>query len=112
MVPASDTDRRVQPSTIYDLLAADLTICFALLPGSCLPLVFVVTNVEQAILGIHFLSIHEFLVDSRHRCHLHQPPATIIHAEPFLQPKALLTILCQATQFQALLQEFPLLTSL
>ena len=61
MVPAADTDRRTQPHTAYDLLAANRTPIatygtqmrrVALLPGSRFPWAFVVADVEQAILGM------------------------------------------------------------
>ena len=120
VVPAADTDRRAQPRTAYDLLAANRTPIatygtqmrrVALLPGSRFPWAFVVADVEQAILGMDFLAAHDLLVDPRRRCLLHQPSATAIHAEPCAQPTPSLTTLRQATQFEALLQEFPLLTS-
>ncbi|MPC51292.1 hypothetical protein E2C01_045137 [Portunus trituberculatus] len=82
VVPAADTDRRAQPRTVYDLLAANRTAIptygtqtrrVALLPGSRFPWAFVVADVEQAILGMDFLAAHDLLVDPRRRCLLHQP---------------------------------------
>ncbi|MPC74350.1 hypothetical protein E2C01_068707 [Portunus trituberculatus] len=58
----------------------------------------------QSILEMDFLAAHDLLVDLHCRCLLHQPLATIIHAEPCAQMTSLLTTLCQAKQFEALLQ--------
>lgn len=64
--------------------------------------------VEQAILGMDFLAAVDLLVDPRHRCLLHQPSATVVRAEPCLQPTPFLTTFYLATYFEALVQEFPL----
>ncbi|MPC75118.1 hypothetical protein E2C01_069504 [Portunus trituberculatus] len=104
----------------YDLLAGNGTPILtygaqtrrvALLPSSHFPWAFVVADVKQANLGMDFVAAHDLLFDPRRRCLLHQPSATIIHAEPCAQPTLSLRTLRQATQFEALLQEFPLLTS-
>ncbi|MPC71137.1 hypothetical protein E2C01_065407 [Portunus trituberculatus] len=95
VVPAADTDRHAQPRTAYDLLAANHTPIatygtqtrrMAFLPGSHFPWAFVVADLEQVILGMDFLAAHDLLVDPHRRCLLHQPSATIIHAEPCVQP--------------------------
>ncbi|MPC39815.1 hypothetical protein E2C01_033364 [Portunus trituberculatus] len=114
--------RRLNPRTqsAYYLLTGNRTVIatygtqthrLAFFPCTCFSCAFVVADVEQAILGIDFLAIHDLLVDTRRRCLLHQPSATVIDVEPCAQPTLYLITLRQATQFEALLQEFPLLTS-
>ncbi|XP_045133333.1 uncharacterized protein LOC123517388 [Portunus trituberculatus] len=112
------TDRCAPTHKAYDLLAANRTLVatyetqirrVALLPSRRFPWAFVVADVEDAIREIDFLTAHDLLVDPRRRCLLHQALTTIIHAEPCAQLTPLLTILCQVMQFEALLQEFPLL---
>ena len=120
VVPATEADRRAQPSTAYDLVAANhtpiatygtRTLRLDLAPVDCLPWAFVVADVNKAILGMDFLSAHDFLVDPRRRRLLHRPSDTFLHAEPCTQPTPLITTLRQPTQYEDILREFPLLTS-
>ena len=81
MVPVMDEDRCAPPCTSYDLAAictpiatcGTRALCVVLLPGSRFPWAFVVTNEEQAILGMDFFAAHDLLVDPRHRFLPYQP---------------------------------------
>lgn len=105
MVPATDED----PSHIaHDILVANRTLIVthgkqtfrvAVLPSSRIPWAFLVAYVEQVNLGMNFLSVHNFLVALGCRCLLHQPSATVIHAEPY---SPLLITFRQATQIEIL----------
>ena len=120
MVPANEDDRRAQPRTAYDLLAANRTpiatygtrsLRLALTPASTSPWAFIVADVDRAILGMDFLAAHDLLVDPRRRRLLHQPSGAVIQAEPCAQSPPRIVSLHRPTRYEALLQEFPLLTS-
>ena len=120
VVPATEADRGSQRRTAYDLLAANQspiatygtrTLRLDLAPAGRLTWAFVVADVDKAILGMDFLSAHDFLVDPRRRRLFHRPSDTVLHAEPCKRSTPLITSLRQPTGYETLLQEFPALTS-
>lgn len=119
VVLATDVGRLSQPRTANDFLAANHTLIttystrtvgLAVVLACTRSYPFIVVDVDQVIPGMDFLSTHDFLVDLCSR-RLHQPSVAIIDAEPSAQPTPLITTLRQTTQYEAILQEFPLFTS-
>ena len=120
VVPPTDAECRYQSRTAYDLVAANhtpiatygtRTLRLEFRPAVRCTWAFVVADVDKAIVGMDFLSAHDLLLDSRRRCLLHQPSNTTIRAEPCSQLAPLVTNLRRVTQYDALLQEYPRLTS-